>query len=397
MVNYPKFLVGTHKSMNVIDLFSGVGGLSLGASRAGFNVKAAIELDPHAIASHALNFPKSVHIQEDISDLTAKYIRERIGPHVKIDGIIGGPPCQGFSYIGRGDPNDSRNKLYTHFFRLVSEFEPSFFLAENVPGIMQEKFKPLREFSLSLVNEKYNILHPIKVKASDYGAPTIRTRIFFIGIKKDFVNISEDSFKPDNIKSVTVKEALQGLPESIDHGWQREEDGWREIIRNNYGQFYSHLWEKIPDGVGDKESIEKLASNIVSGCLGTIHSPKVIERYKGLAFGQIDKISRSARLDPNGFCPTLRAGTASDKGSYQALRPIHPYADRVITPREAARLQGFPDWFRFHSTKWHSFRQIGNSVSPIVAEFFLKRLYTHLLTQGVQHIASDNHPLKIGV
>lgn len=383
--------------MNVIDLFSGVGGLSLGASRAGFNVKAAIELDPHAMASHVLNFPNSVHIQEDISSLTAKYIRERIGSHVKIDGVIGGPPCQGFSYIGKGDPNDSRNELYTHFFRLVSEFEPSFFLAENVPGIMQEKFMSLRESAFSLVSEKYNILHPIKVKASDYGAPTIRTRMFFIGVKKDFGNLPEGLFKPNNIKSVTVKEALQGLPESIDNSWQREEDGWREITRNNHGQFHSHLWGKIPEGVGDIESIEKLASNIVSGCLGTTHSPKVIERYKGLAFGQVDKISRSARLDPNGFCPTLRAGTARDKGSYQALRPIHPYADRVITPREAARLQGFPDWFRFHSTKWHSFRQIGNSVSPIVAEFFLERLHTHLVNEGVQHVFSDNYPLKVGV
>lgn len=397
MINYLKFFAGTYNSMNVIDLFSGVGGLSLGASRAGFNVKAAIELDPHAMASHALNFPNSVHIQEDISSLTANYIRERIGSHVKIDGVIGGPPCQGFSYIGKGDPNDSRNELYTHFFRLVSEFEPSFFLAENVPGIMQEKYMPLRESAFSLVSEKYNILNPIKVKASDYGAPTIRTRMFFIGVKKDLGNLPVDLFKPNNIKSVTVKEALQGLPESIDNSWQREEDGWREITRNNQGQFYSHLWGKIPEGVGDIESIEKLASNIVSGCLGTIHSPKVIERYKGLAFGQVDKISRSARLDPNGFCPTLRAGTARDKGSYQALRPIHPYADRVITPREAARLQGFPDWFRFHSTKWHSFRQIGNSVSPIVAEFFLERLHTYLVNVGVQHVVSDNYPLKVGV
>lgn len=397
MVNYPKFLAGTLNSMNVIDLFSGVGGLSLGAARAGFNVKAAIEIDPHAIASHALNFPKCVHLQEDISILTAEYIRERVGSHEKIDGIIGGPPCQGFSYIGKGDPSDSRNQLYTHFFRLVSEFEPSFFLAENVPGIMQEKFNPVRDKAFSLVSEKYNILPPIKVKASDFGAPTIRTRIFFIGVKKCLKNLSAEIFEPEHIKSVTVKEALLGLPVLIDHAWQTEEEGWRKIKRNINGDFYSHLWERIPVNVGDKESIEKLACGFVSGCLGTIHTPQVIERYANLSFGQIDKISRSARLDPNGFCPTLRAGTGSDKGSYQALRPIHPYADRVITPREAARLQGFPDWFRFHSTKWHSFRQIGNSVSPIVAEFFLKKLYTYLLNESVQHVSSDDYSLKIGV
>lgn len=109
--------------------------------------------------------------------------------------------------------------------------------------------------------------------------------------------------------------------------------------------------------------------------MGTIHTDEVINRYKKLSFGETDKISRSQRLNPNGFCPTLRAGTGSDKGSYQAVRPIHPTQARVITPREAARLQGFPDWFRFHPTKWHSFRQIGNSVSPLVAEAMLLPLY----------------------
>lgn len=114
---------------------------------------------------------------------------------------------------------------------------------------------------------------------------------------------------------------------------------------------------------------------MVSGFLGTIHTDEIINRYKKLSFGETDKISRSQRLNPNGFCPTLRAGTGSDKGSYQAVRPIHPTQARVITPREAARLQGFPDWFRFHPTKWHSFRQIGNSVSPLVAEAMLLPLY----------------------
>ena len=88
--------------------------------------------------------------------------------------------------------------------------------------------------------------------------------------------------------------------------------------------------------------------------------------------GEVDSVSKSYRLKYKGFCPTLRAGTGSDKGSYQAVRPLHPTENRVITPREAARLQGFPDWFQFHSTKWHSFRQIGNSVSPILAEHILR-------------------------
>ena len=107
------------------------------------------------------------------------------------------------------------------------------------------------------------------------------------------------------------------------------------------------------------------------GASETRHSKKVIERYSEIKQGETDRFSKSRRIDPDGFCPTLRAGTGRDKGSYQAVRPLHPTENRVITPREAARLQGFPDWFQFHPTKWHSFRQIGNSVSPILAEYIL--------------------------
>ena len=104
---------------------------------------------------------------------------------------------------------------------------------------------------------------------------------------------------------------------------------------------------------------------------GTAHSLEVAKRYAKTKCGKYDSISKSYRLDPDGFCPTLRAGTGPDQGSFQAVRPIHPTEARVITPREAARLQGFPDWFQFSPTKWHSFRQIGNSVSPILAERIL--------------------------
>jgi DNA (cytosine-5)-methyltransferase 1 len=110
----------------------------------------------------------------------------------------------------------------------------------------------------------------------------------------------------------------------------------------------------------------------------------VAKRYANVKQGASDKISKSKKLDPTGFCPTLRAGTGKDKGSYQAVRPIHPTKNRVITPREAARLQGFPDWFVFHKTKWHSFRQIGNSVSPIVAERLLNVIREKIKNNSIQ-------------
>jgi DNA (cytosine-5)-methyltransferase 1 len=128
----------------------------------------------------------------------------------------------------------------------------------------------------------------------------------------------------------------------------------------------------VPNGVGDLLAIERLKTEgKASGSLGTVHSKDVANRYSKIECGKSDSVSKSIRLDPNGFCPTIRAGTDRTRGSFQAVRPLHPTENRVITPREAARLQGFPDWFQFSPTKWHSFRQIGNSVSPILAEHIL--------------------------
>ncbi|EAM2187569.1 DNA cytosine methyltransferase, partial [Salmonella enterica] len=190
----------------------------------------------------------------------------------------------------------------------------------------------------------------------------------------------ESDFFPKNIiEQVFVKDALYGLPRIIKKEWQNESQGWRKVKMDRKGEFYERLWGHIPSNVGDAESLKNLEKGLVSGFLGTVHTDEIIKRYGNLSFGETDKISKSQRLNPNGFCPTLRAGTGSDKGSYQAVRPIHPTQSRVITPREAARLQGFPDWFRFHPTKWHSFRQIGNSVSPLVAEAMLLPLYQYCM------------------
>ena len=110
----------------------------------------------------------------------------------------------------------------------------------------------------------------------------------------------------------------------------------------------------------------------------TDHTETVANRYRDLKYGEQDRISKSYKLNPNSFCPTLRAGTGPDKGSFQAVRPIHYIEARVINPREAARLQGFPDWFELPETIWHSFRQIGNSVSPIAAEAILRVVFDRL-------------------
>lgn len=363
----------------VIDLYAGAGGLSLGAMRAGFTVSAAVEFDKFAIDSHTNNFPYVTHLDNDIAKLSGSELLMRAGlKKGELDGLIGGPPCQGFSTMGKRQLDDSRNDLFGHFMRLVDETRPAFFLAENVPGILNEKYDDIRKAALARLPKRYVTLDPITVKANRYGAPTTRTRIFFFGYDPSkMADMTVSDFEPsDDVELTLVREALHGLPKDILADWKVDiSKGWRHTNIAKESTFLNKVSNSIPIGVGNSSALEiYLEKRIVSGCIGTIHSPEVEKRYAELSYGEQDAISKSTKLNPAGFCPTLRAGTGSDKGSFQAVRPIHYLRPRVITPREAARLQGFPDWFLLHRTKWHSFRQIGNSVSPIVAEAILSAI-----------------------
>ena len=367
----------------VVDLFSGAGGLSLGASRAGFVVRGAVDTDQQAMDAHKTNFREAHHLFADISKLTGGELRSALRlENTELSGIIGGPPCQGFSYIGRRNENDGRNHLFVDFFRIVAETRPTFFLAENVPGIMRPANLAIRERALSFVSNEYTILPDLNIAANEYGAPTVRTRIFFFGYLPDRIeHLTEESFLPSaGIETVRVKDALEGLPIEVNPLWQEANDGWQVSRCRGHGYYSSRLHGHVPNGVGDPIALHRLKTECrSSGTLGTLHSPSVAKRYASLKPGERDRVSKAQRLHPDGFCPTLRAGTGPDLGSYQAVRPIHPTMPRVITPREAARLQGFPDWFTFSPSKWQSFRQIGSSVSPIVAERLLSVIRTSLI------------------
>jgi len=161
------------------------------------------------------------------------------------------------------------------------------------------------------------------------------------------------------------------LPRSIRKNWQSEESSWRTVAPLDTPFF--RAINRLSNSVGNEQALKRFAERSeVSGFFGTEHTEEVIERFLKVKPGKTDSISKFPRLSWDELCPTLRAGTAKDRGSYQAARPIHPSQDRVITPREGARLQGFPDWFLFHPTKWHSLRQIGNSIPPLMAERILK-------------------------
>ena len=173
---------------------------------------------PRHLPPHRLNFPGTTHISADIAGLTGQSLKRRLGLE-KVDGVIGSPPCQGFSHIGKGNRHDPRNALFVDFFRIVSETLPRFFLAENVPGILRKKYREIRERASSFVEERYVTLPPMELTASDYGAATTRRRVFFVGYLEDSMEpLTRERFKPgSSIKPVCVREALRGHEQAV-HG-----------------------------------------------------------------------------------------------------------------------------------------------------------------------------------
>jgi len=366
------------KAPKLIDLFCGCGGMSLGAARAGFKVVAGIDRDERALRAHTSNFPKSKHLCLDLSKATANEILQQSGlTACEVDVITGGPPCQGFSTMGKRDVEDTRNQLLSHFFRIVDELKPRAFVLENVPGILNEQYATILADAISIVGESYDVLKPHTLTAFELGAPTLRRRVFIVGFLNTTPHFVGDFWsKPKKSqRAPIVRHALCGLPADINPEWKNSGDGSRLVRVVRSGRFFASATGRVPAGVGNPESLASYQkSRVVTGCWGTKHSADLTSRYAALGAGKSDSKTKSMRLDPDGYCPTLRAGTGPDRGSFQAVRPIHHIRPRVITPREAARLQGFPDWYQFDVTKWHSFRQIGNSVSPIVAEHVMKRV-----------------------
>jgi len=374
-----------NKKLNIIDLFSGCGGFGLGAELSGFNTYAAVDIDSDLQSAYKRNFPNTHVINGDLS-LFSKNTWEFILGDNEIDGVIGGPPCQGFSRMGKKLKDDPRNSLVYHFYRHVDIIRPKFFIMENVEGILDKDSRESLFSAIELVSKNYKIIGPIVIDASNYGAPTIRKRVIVIGYREGYIDKleSKDLSPPLNKNKIFVKDAISDLPSPISQTKKSDDYGWAnypKTINKLLSKYAKKMRKPAPNGLGWDISNNSLKKKIISGNFDTIHTQPVIERYSTVLQGHIDEISRFHRLNWSGLCPTLRAGTGSDKGSFQAARPIHPDEPRVITVREAARLQGFPDWFTFHNTKWHSFRMIGNSVSPIVSEYILSIIKIKLSPQ----------------
>jgi DNA (cytosine-5)-methyltransferase 1 len=336
----------------IVDLFSGCGGFSLGAQAAGLGPKLAFDNDPILTSSHSANHPNTKLILADLSKIEGADIRRELGS--KIVGIFGGPPCQAFSEIGHRKADDPRRSLLGHFFRLVAEIEPAFFVMENVKGLGYAPARPFLDRAIERVRSKYQILEPIILDAADFGAATRRPRLFVIGYDPArFDPLTVADIEARKLSPATVRAAISDLQSAVQIDSGDSFDRWRIKQRGKPSRYAAALRTEDCTFTGHRR---------------TAHTPAVVERFAKVEQGGVEAVGRHPRLSWAGQCPTLRAGTGNDRGSYQSVRPIHPEEPRVITVREAARLQGFPDRFKFHPTVWHSFRMIGNSVSPIMSK-----------------------------
>ena len=347
-----------------IDLFAGAGGLSLSFEQAGFDVAAAVEIDPVHCATHEFNFPNTTTICASVVDITGKQIRDCAGLQGEdIDVVFGGPPCQGFSMIGKRTLDDPRNSLVFHYVRLIRELKPKYCVFENVKGLtlgLHSKF--LNELIEELHAARYNVLLPYRVlNAADFGVPQDRRRLFLIAARTD---MELPAYPKEQGIAATVWDAIGDLPDADKFEILNHADS--VSIRWTSQSLYAKQLRNIQIDPKDFSYPRKFNSNTLSSSLCTKHTELSKQRFLNTLPGETEPISRFHKLDPESVCNTLRAGTDSARGAFTSPRPIHPLLPRVITVREAARLHSYPDWFRFHSTKWHGFRQVGNSVPPLL-------------------------------
>ena len=362
-----------------IDLFSGAGGLSLGFEQAGFDVAAAVDIDPVHCAVHHFNFPRTAVLPRSVDNLSAAEIRDAasIGDRA-VDCVFGGAPCQGFSMIGHRALDDPRNGLVRHFVRLVAELKAKSFVFENVKGLTVGKH---RSFLEELVGEfedaGYAVRLPWRVlNAANYGTPQSRERLIVLGARtgEPIPDYPEPTTGiaghqrslvglPD---SPTCGDALADLPDADRYPALLCED---ETETSEFGKPSAFASEMrcLSNRAWHFGYVRNLDRATLTSSARTRHTDISRRRFAETLPGTVEPISRFFKLHENGVSNTLRAGTDGARGAFTSPRPIHYRYDRCITVREMARLHGFPDWFRLHATKWHGARQIGNAVPPPLA------------------------------
>lgn len=359
-----------------IDLFAGCGGLSLGFEQAGFDIAAAVEIDPIHAAVHEYNFPYSKTICADIKNITGADIRKMAGIGDRdVDIVFGGAPCQGFSMIGKRALDDPRNQLIGHYLRIVNDIRPKFCVLENVKGLTVGAHKQfLAELIEELGNINYNVLMPYRVlNAAEYGVPQNRERLFLVAARHDQ---TLPTYPEANKKRVTIQDAISDLPDADTYERLLEDDS--VSVKWTTTRTYAKELRGLVDDSTNFGYEREFDLNKLTASWRTIHGEISQQRFLSAQQGATEPHSRFFKLAWDGQSNTLRAGTDSARGGFTSPRPIHPELPRVITVREAARIHSYPDWFRFNKTKWHGFREIGNSVPPRLARAVGKMIIASL-------------------
>lgn len=348
------------KKLNLLELFSGVGGLSLGFEQTGrFNVVGALELDKSISNSYSKNHPNAKVFCGDICKLDINNVAKELNQ--KIDIIVGGPPCQGFSTRGKClGKEDERNFLFKEFFRYTEYFKPKYFVIENVASILGTEDGYFKNLILEEAKKQgYKVNYGV-LDSRYFGVPQTRRRAVFIGSKDIEVKLPEMDV---NAKQVSVWEAISDLA----------------YLNSGEGEFESDYKINIesPYQKEVRKNSKKLYNHIA-----TQHSPKAIYRLslippeKGKEYLPKEELTKSTfggtwgRLEKGKPSPTIvtRFDTPSNG------KNNHPFLNRSITPREAARIQSFPDTFIFYGNKSSVIKQIGNAVPPKLANSIAKQI-----------------------
>lgn len=336
----------------IIDLFAGVGGLSLGFELAGFEVVLANEYDASIADAYIKNRPKVKMIVEDITRLSLEDTFKQYKG--KIDVIIGGPPCQGFSQKGqRKSINDERNFLFKYYYHVVSLVKPKYFLMENVPNLLTSENGYFKEEITNLFEGLGYSVNAEVLNAADFGVPQNRRRAFILG---KFGN--EALPLPNSTgEKVTIWDAISDLA-YLEAGQGNEEQDYKYPasskyqvqLRKNTNKLYNHIATKH-----SKIALERLALIPPEGGKEVLPEEHLTKSIYSGTWSRMVKDEISVTI-------TTRFDTPSS-GKF-----THPFLNRAITVREAARIQSFPDDFRFYGNKGSQMKQVGNAVPPRLAK-----------------------------
>lgn len=331
------------KERTFIDLFCGAGGMSYGFELAGFTPILAIDNWQDAIDTYKHNNPKGKTLCADLSNIDVKKVAEEYGIK-KVDLIIGGPPCQGFSVAGKRIVDDIRNQLYKSFVSFVKFFSPEMFVMENVPNILSIGDGYVRETILADFRALgYNVTYKV-LTASDYGVPQNRRRAIFVGSK----NGNFEFPSPSVSTKITAGQALSDLPElSVYNGSQyvaSEQSDYQKWARSNskgifnhetteHNEKTKHIISLVPDGGNYKDLPEEYRNT----------------RKVHIAWTRLNSQKPSITIDTG------------------HRHHFHYCYNRIPTVRECARIQSFPDDYVFLKSRTSQYKQVGNAVPPLMA------------------------------